>query len=254
MLKKNDIKLIRSLRIKKYRQKYNKFIVEGEKIIIEALKIDSATLDALYCTKDFYQLNKDLISTKLSDVNVISEKELKQISNLKTANSALALIKIKENTNFEKLKEARLILFLDEIMDPGNMGTIIRSCDWFGVDALVISPNSVDIYNPKVIQSSMGSIFRQVIFQYDFGQLQEFLSKKEVTYYGTKLEGDNIQKVKYNFPSVIIIGNESHGISAAISNKIDYNITIPNFNKSTESLNAAIATAIVLYDVKNKFD
>ncbi len=254
MLKKNDIKLIRSLRLKKYRQKYNKFIVEGEKIIIEALKIDSAIIDALYCTKEFHQLNRVLISKNLSKVSIITEKELKQISNLKTANSALALVEIKGDNDVEKLKKAKLILYLDDIMDPGNMGTIIRSCDWFGVDALVVSPNSVDIYNPKVIQSSMGSIFRQGIFQYEFGQLQELLSNKKITYYGTKLDGDNIQKIKYSFPAVIIVGNESHGISEAISHRIDYKITIPNFNRSTESLNAAIATAIVLYDVKNKFD
>ncbi len=253
MLNKNDIKLIRSLRLKKYRQKYNKFIVEGEKIIIEALKIESTNIDSLYCTNEFYQENRALVNKKLSNVNIITDKELKQISNLKTANSALALVKIMGNTGTDNLKDAELILYLDDIMDPGNMGTIIRSCDWFGVDALVVSPNSVDIFNPKVIQSSMGSIFRLDIFRYDFGQLQKLLNDK-VTYYGTKLEGENIQNITYDFPAVIVIGNESHGISAEISSKTGYNITIPNYNKSTESLNAAIATSIVLYDVKNKLD
>ncbi len=250
MLKKNDIKLIRSLRLKKYRQKYNKFIVEGEKNSVEALKNVLDRVDSIYCTIDFFDKNQLLFVNSTAEVVIVSDKELKQISNLKSANSVVLILNKKQKINIDLLKKSKTIVYLDDITDPGNMGTIIRSCDWFDVDALVTSINSVDIYNPKVIQSSMGSIFRLPIFNYEFNEMQEILSGYDFTFYGTKLQGDSINAVIYNYPMVIVVGNESKGISDAIDKKLNHRITIPRYNKNTESLNAAVATAIVLYEIK----
>jgi len=250
MLKKNDIKLIRSLRLKKYRQKYNKFVVEGEKNSIEALKNVCDRIEVIYSTKEFYNSNQELLDKSAVDIVIVTEKELSQISNLKTASSSLLLMNVGKNTGFDKLKKSKLIVYLDEITDPGNMGTIIRTCDWFDVDVLVVSPGSVDIYNPKVIQSSMGSIFRLPVIELGFDKLKTTLEGFDFAYYGTELEGESIDEVKYNFPVVVVIGNESKGISKSVDEELDYRITIPRYNDKTESLNAAVATAIVLYELK----
>lgn len=253
MLNKNDIKLIRSLRLKKYRQKYNYFIIEGEKLAIEAIKFSQSNIEKIYCVNEFY--NKYIsISSELQDLSVlISEKELSQISNLKNPNSVLILLKLLDKSSIVDLEKSRLIVYLDDIMDPGNMGTIIRTCEWFGVDSLVTSNNSVDIYNPKVIQSSMGSIFRLPILKHNFNQLLLALDSNKFNYYGTLLEGENSFKTDYQFPMVLVIGNESKGISNDIISKLNKRITIPRLNSETESLNAAVATGIVLADInKNK--
>ena len=249
MLNKKDIKLIRSLRLKKYRQKYNYFIIEGEKLAIETIKCSKERIEKIYCVNEFF--NKYISSnSSLEEMSIIiSEKELSQISNLKTPNSVLILLKSFEETSIEPFKNSRLIVYLDDIMDPGNMGTIIRTCDWFGVDCLATSKNSVDIYNPKVIQSSMGSIFRLPIIKHDFHQLTSTLDNKIFTYYGTLLEGENIYKTNYQFPMVLVIGNESKGISNEIISKLDKKLNIPRINSETESLNAAVATGIVLADI-----
>jgi len=235
MLKKNDIKLIRSLRLKKYRQKYNKFVVEGEKNSIEALKNVYDRIETVFSTKEFYNSNQKLLDKLAVDILIVTEKELNQISNLKTANSSLLLINFGEHTGFDRLKKSKLIVYLDDITDPGNMGTIIRTCDWFDVDVLVVSPGSVDIYNPKVIQSSMGSIFRLPVIELGFDKLKASLEGFDFTYYGTELEGESIDEVKYNFPVVVVIGNESKGITKSVDEELDYRITIPRYNDKTES-------------------
>lgn len=249
MLNKKDIKLIRSLRLKKYRQKYNYFIIEGEKLAIEAIKFSKVNIKKIFCVNEFYHKyisnNSDLDELSI----LISEKELSQISNLKTPNSVLILLNCFEELPIKSFYNSRLLVYLDDIMDPGNMGTIIRTCDWFGVDCLVTSKNSVDIYNPKVIQSSMGSIFRLPIVRYDFRQLTTILENKTFTYYGTLLDGENIFNTNYQFPMVLVIGNESKGISNDIKSKLNEKITIPRRNSKTESLNAAVATGIVLADI-----
>jgi len=252
MLKKNDIKLIRSLRLKKYRQKYNKFIVEGEKIAIEAIKFQNKNIDHIYCVNEFIEKNEQILEDIQGELTIVSEKELNQISNLKTANSVVVVLNKQDINTNDIILGSNLIVFLDDIMDPGNMGTIIRSCDWFNIDSLVVSPNSVDIYNPKVIQSSMGSIFRLPIHRMDFEMLNSITKDQGIEYYGTLLNGENMNSIKYKTPLVMVIGNESKGISESVQQSIKNKITIPRYNKITESLNAAVATGIVLADIKGK--
>jgi len=254
MLKKNDIKLIRSLRLKKYRQKYNKFVVEGEKISIEALKSVFEKIEMVFCTKGFYDTNRELLGELTRKSIIVSDKELNQISNFKSANSCLLILKFDKKDDYNILRKSKIIVYLDDITDPGNMGTIIRSCDWFDIDTLVVSLNSVDIYNPKVIQSSMGSIFRLPIIELEFDKVRDILDGFDFTYYGTELEGEKINKIKYNTPLVVVIGNESKGISKEVDEKLDFRITIPRYNESTESLNAAVATSIVLYNLKESIN
>ena len=251
MLTNNDIKYIRSLSQKKYRQKYNNFVIEGEKMILETIFFAPDRLVKLYCLPEFKnKYNKDL-SLFDEKIEVISLRELKKISNLKTPNQGLALIEI-EKENIEDIRKFNFVLYLDDIRDPGNMGTIIRTADWFNVDCIIVSKDSVDIYNPKVLQSSMGSIFRISVFKCDFERLKELFGDKTMKSYGMLMNGESIYEAEYDFPLVVVIGNESRGISDEIISKLDKKITIPRFNQHTESLNASIATAVVVSEVRRK--
>jgi len=249
MLTIKDIKYIRSLSQKKYRQKYNIFAIEGEKMILETIFFATDRLVKLYCLPEFKDKYLNILSQIEQKIEILSPKELKKISNLKTPNQGLVLVEM-EYENLNKIKNSDFILYLDDIRDPGNMGTIIRTADWFDVDLIVVSDNSVDIYNPKVLQSSMGSIFRLPIVKMDFQKLLKFTENKNFKFYGMMMSGESIYEIKYDFPIVVVIGNESNGISEKIISKLNKNITIPRFNKNTESLNASIASAIVISEIK----
>ena len=251
MLTNNDIKYIRSLSQKKYRQKYNNFVIEGEKMILETIFFAPDRLVKLYCLPEFENKYKKELSLFEEKIEVISLKELKKISNLKTPNQGLALIEIQKE-NIEDIGKFDFVLYLDDIRDPGNMGTIIRTADWFNAGCIVVSKDSVDIYNPKVLQSSMGSIFRIPVFKCDFERLKELYGDKTIKSYGMLMNGESIYETEYNFPLVIVIGNESRGISDDIIAKLDKKITIPRFNEHTESLNASIATAVVVSEVRRR--
>ncbi len=241
MLSKSRITLIKSLKQKKYRLQYKLFVVEGVKTINEFLN-SSYVLDHLYSVNEF-----DNVAA--SSQTVISDKELQKISFLKNTNSALAIFKIKDVISLEN---SGLLVGLDDVRDPGNLGTIIRLCDWFGITELVCSLNTVDCYNPKVIQATMGSLTRVNVTYLD---LQNYLSNIDVPIYGTFMNGDSI----YDLPDtvdkgIIILGNEANGISKIIENSITQRITIPKFGtiQKTESLNVAMATSIVLSEFKRK--
>jgi len=239
MLSKNQLKLITSLQQKKYRIKHGLFIAEGIKVIHELLNSDFVC-EYLYCTGDFEH------EIKKYKPEIISDKELKKISNLITPNKAFGVFKIPEQ---KQVRQEGLILILDAIKDPGNLGTIIRLCDWFGVEQLICSHETVDCYNSKVVQSTMGSLSRISIV---YTNLKDFLNLTKLPIYGALLEGKNVYKSNLPSEGVLIMGNESNGISEEIKELISYQITIPRFGhiRETESLNAATATAILLSEFK----
>ena len=239
MLSKNQIKLITSLKQKKYRLQHGLFVVEGIKTINELLQ-SSWALDTLYTT--------ELFNIDAKKENLISEAELKRISFLKTPNKALAIFKI---PNPKPIDFNKLIVALDDIRDPGNLGTIIRLCDWFGVKDLVCSQETVDCFNPKVIQATMGSITRVNVTYLD---LAEFLKTKALMSYGTFMEGTSVYNIELTNKGIVILGNEANGISKNIEDLVNKKISIPRFGdlQATESLNVATATAILLSEFKRR--
>ncbi|WP_179317338.1 TrmH family RNA methyltransferase [Winogradskyella undariae] len=240
MLSKNQIKLIKSLGQKKGRQQNGLFIVEGIKGISEFLK-SNYKLKNLYTTQSIFEAPEDLISE-------ISEADLKKITALKNPNTALAIFEIPESISSQ---EKGLIVALDAVRDPGNLGTIIRLCDWYGVKNLVCSHNTVDCYNSKVVQATMGSLTR-VNLQYV--DLVNYLESCKTDTFGTFLEGENIYTASLPTEGIIILGNEANGISKAIEAKVDRKVTIPQFGvvKATESLNVANAAAILLSEFSRR--
>ena len=237
-LSKNQIKLITSLQQKKYRTKYNLFVAEGIKVVNEFLN-SSFKLKELFCI-DSQGLEH------VESCTLISADELKKISSLKTPNNVLALFEIPQ---IDLLKNEGLIVALDEINDPGNLGTIIRLCDWFGVDQLVCSKNTVDCYNSKVVQSSMGSLTRTSIVYTD---LLEYLENSNLPKYAADMDGENVYNTKLPSEAILVMGNEANGISKNVYSHISKTISIPRFGsiQKTESLNVATATAILLSEFK----
>ncbi len=239
-LSKNQIKLIKSLSQKKQRQQLGLFIVEGIKGISEFLNSDFE-LETLFTTKLVFDAPTDTIQE-------ISEVDLKKISNLKNPNTALAVFKIPKQQNFSK---TGLIIALDDVRDPGNLGTIIRLCDWYGVKDLVCSLSTVDCYNSKVVQATMGSLTRVNVNYLD---LEVYLEANKTEVFGTFMNGENIYTTDLPKDGIVILGNEANGISGSILSKVKRQITIPQFgdNNSTESLNVANATAIVLSEFRRQ--
>ena len=238
MVSKNQIKLINSLQQKKYRKLHNLFIAEGKKVIQELIDANF-NLEHLFVTKES-------LFDKKHHSELISDSDLKKISALTTANDCLAVFKIKE-VSFKS--NSGLELVLDNIKDPGNMGTIIRLCDWFGISKIVCTEETVDIYNPKVVQATMGSLARVEVLYTD---LSNYLKTTDVEIFGTFMEGKNIYKTELPSKGIIVMGNEANGISSEIENLVTQKISIPRFGnlQQTESLNVATATAIILSEFK----
>jgi TrmH family RNA methyltransferase len=236
-LSKNHLKLITSLSQKKYRHKYKLFVVEGVKVVQEFLN-SSYELEILFSTESSFSYLDSFIE--------VSEQELKKISSLKTPNKVIALFKIPVEKNSSP---SGLIVALDAINDPGNLGTIIRLCDWFGVDQLLCSKETVDCYNTKVVQSSMGSLTRVAISYID---LKEYLTSVSIPVFIADMDGDNIYEMKPPTSAVLVMGNEANGISNSIKQIVSTKITIPRYGNSqlTESLNVATATAILLSEFR----
>tara|TARA_R110001592_G_scaffold119491_5_gene322659 strand:- start:9912 stop:10631 length:720 start_codon:yes stop_codon:yes gene_type:complete len=231
MLSINQKKYLNSLKQKKYRNQHSTFIVEGEKMVNELIA-SNYEVEVVYGTEGL-SLYSELIE--------VNEKELNSITTLKTPNKFFAIAKQKQNDSYQL--DGKLVLALDNIQDPGNLGTIIRIADWFGISTIICSPTCVDVYNPKVVQATMGSIFRINVC---YTELKDFFTQnKNLNVYGALLGGDNIYNTtikKEN--SVLLMGNESKGISTDLLDFINHKITIPQFGQA-ESLNVAIATAIL---------
>jgi len=242
MLTKNQIKLIKSLQVKKNRYNLSHFIIEGEKMVDELL-LSKMSINRIFGTKKWIDLNSSKL--RLVKSTVVTESELEMISNLTKANNVLALVNI-ETPRFDYNNLNGITLILDEINDPGNLGTIIRLCDWFNISNIICSKNSVDLYNSKVVQSSMGSLFRVNIFYKDLISFFNDCPYKRAIY-GTFLSGINIKDIAIEKDSFIIMGNEAKGISKSIELLVDKRLTINNIGGKAESLNIASATSIVLY-------
>lgn len=237
MISKSRIKHIKSLHQKKYRDLYQEFIIEGIKSVQEFLSSKKEFLIEIFTT-DVQLLNE------FKNSILISETEMKQLSILSTSSSILVLAKMWKN----KENSANLILVLDDIQDPGNLGTIIRTADWFGIQSIICSKNTVDFYNPKVVQASMGSMFRVEIVYED---LNIFLKKSKTPIYGTFMNGDSIYSAKLPNKGIIVMGNEGKGISKEIEKLITHKIAIPKIGNG-ESLNVAVTTGIVLSEFTKK--
>lgn len=239
MVSKNQIKLITSLLQKKYRKQHQLFFAEGVKVIEELIH-SKFELEHVFTTADLFT------EVSASKKTMISEADLKKISALKTPNDCLALFKI---PNDIAPNVTGLIVALDDVRDPGNLGTIIRLCDWFGITQIVCSHECVDVYNPKVVQATMGSIGRVHVAYVD---LESYLAKSKLPVFGTFMEGENIYKKQLSTTGIVVLGNEANGISKKIEKYVTQKIAIPRFGnlQLTESLNVATATAIVLSEFK----
>lgn len=240
MLSNNRKKELISLKQKKYRQRYSQFLVEGEKSVIELCKSDY-DIDLILATSEVFEKLKSELS--LSKVLIISEKEIQSISNLETSPGIIAVSNFKEISLDSWTPKGKFTLMLDGISDPGNMGTIIRIADWYGIETLLCSEDCVDLYNPKTIASSMGSFTRVNVIYTD---LNIVLHSKKVKAYACIMNGDSVQEINHEKEGIIIIGNEAKGIRPEIIKLSDQGITIPRIGKA-ESLNAAIATALVCH-------
>lgn len=239
MLSKNQLKLINCLKQKKCRNKNKLFIVEGVKGVNEFLN-SNFTLYKLFCTDDFeHSLSSDRFE-------LISEVELHKISNLNSPNEVLAIFEIPDT---DVVKYDAFTVVLDGVNDPGNLGTIIRLCDWFGVGQLICSKGTVDVFNPKVVQSTMGSLTRVSII---YSDLESFIKKTSLPVYTAMMSGDNVYTSNLPERAVVVMGNEANGVSSAVNTLIKNKLTIPKFGavQMTESLNVANATAILLSEFK----
>jgi TrmH family RNA methyltransferase len=237
ILSNNHQKLITSLSQKKYRQKHQLFIAEGVKVVRELLE-SSFELEIIFSTESEF--------SSLDCFIQVSDQELKKISSLKTPNKVFALFKIPLQ---KKVNSSGLIVVLDTINDPGNLGTIIRLCDWFGVEQLVCSQDTVDCYNSKVVQATMGSLARVSI---SYLNLSEYLQTVSIPIFIADMDGVNIHKSKLPASAILVMGNEANGVSDRLKQLISNKISIPRYGNSNqvESLNVATATAILLNEFR----
>lgn len=241
MLTKNSIKQIKSLQQQKYRKELGLFVVEGCKMVEELLHSDFK-VDCLYATEDFITGHPEFHSAE-----TVSEMQMQQMSGQDTPPGILAVVHIPEP---KPLADAPLLLALDGIANPGNMGTILRTAEWFGLRDVVCSTDCVELWNPKTVQATMGSVFRMNLV---YADLPAFLSDQKAkgkAIYGALLEGKNLFEIREKTEGILVIGSESHGIRAEVLPHITHPITIPRARGSaTESLNAAVAAAILMAEM-----
>ncbi len=243
MFSKSTIKYIQSLQHKKFRDEYNVFVAEGPKVVTELLLSNMFSCKAIYAMEDWVVANEGRMHLLRERTQVIKDFELEKIAHYSTANKVVAVFE-KRLTNEKIPVKDKLTLVLDEIQDPGNLGTIIRIADWFGIENIVCSKNTADMYNSKVVQSTMASLGKVNVIYTD---LEQWLNTTTgIQKFAATLDGRSIKEIKATKEAIIIIGNESKGISAEIIKMTDEKITIPSFG-SAESLNAAVATGIILY-------
>lgn len=231
-----QIKMIRSLKDKKFRDEYGLFVVEGEKLVREAL-------DSSYEVESVYRMEE------------IGENVMSRISLCATPSPVLALVRIPaDRSSYGKCGiSGGLCVALDSVRDPGNMGTILRVADWFGVETVYLSPDCTDIFAPKVVQATMGSIFRVRTEVADIPELCRAFTSQGRPVYGTLLDGEDIYASDLEEQALVVMGNESNGISGAVRNEISRGLRIPSFGKSgAESLNVAVATAVTLSEFRRR--
>lgn len=244
LLSKSKIKFIQSLKEKKYRDKYNMFVAEGDKLVSELLTNTHCNL--LIATSDFIIKTEPPLST-IDEMVEVKEEDIDKVSFLKNPQKAIGIFcKTKNNIETNEILESKLSIALDGIQDPGNLGTIIRLADWYGIEHIFCSKDTVDVYNPKVIQATMGAIARVKIHYIELNTFLENLVN--IPIYGTFLDGKNMYESKLSDSGIIVMGNEGNGIRPDIARLIQNKLYIPNYplgKITSESLNVAIATAII---------
>jgi TrmH family RNA methyltransferase len=248
MISKQQLSFLRSLHQKKFRQMYGKFLVEGDKLVRELLA-SNYKVDAVYAVKDY-----QLPPAAKGYLTEVSEEELRKISTHENPNQVVAVAEVKSEIlpiaiGTKSEMDNELVIVCEHLSDPGNAGSIIRIADWFGIDKVFFSENSVDIYNPKVVNSAKGSLFRVNCFYADLKKLFEETPALKV--YGTFMNGENIYSAELPKSAFILIGNEANGISEDLLPFIHQKIAIPAFGNA-ESLNAAVAAGIVLSEFKRR--
>ena len=243
MVTRNEIKQIASLRQQKFRNELGLFVVEGRKMTEELLRSDFETV-GLYATEAFLANHP----AGFNEAETISEVQMSQMSGQDTPPGILAVVKIPVRQTLSD--NSRFILALDGIANPGNMGTLIRTAEWFGINDIVCSPDCVEVWNPKVIQATMGSIFRINVLEADLTDFLPQQIRKGKAVYGALLEGQNLFETGSQKGGIIVIGSESHGICSEVLPYITHAVTIPRVNNSaTESLNASIAAGIIIAEL-----
>ena len=241
MITRAEILDIKALATKQGREDLGAFIAEGEKLVGE-IRNSSLRIRRILQTKPVF-----------AEGELISEKEMERISQLKSANSVLAIVELPKHKLSLANPTKNLVLCLDRIQNPGNLGTIIRLADWFGISDIVCSEDTADCFNPKVVQATMGAILRVRVH---YTNLAEWLSShKGATVYGTFLEGENIYNAKLENSGVIVMGNEGQGISAEVAEKVSHKLLIPPYPTDrcgSESLNVAVATAVICSEFRRR--
>jgi TrmH family RNA methyltransferase len=238
MLTKSKIKYIQSLQQKKYREEEGVFVGEGPKVVAELLIAPNIQAVEVFALEDWAEKNRELLNT---DLTVVSEQELEKISGLVSPKDVVALFKKPVFT--ADSPEGKVSLLLDGIQDPGNLGTIIRTADWFGIDLVYCTPDTVDVFNSKVVQSTMGSIGRVNVSYVDLAQTIK--EHHNISVYVAALNGENLFQMESPKEAFLVIGNESKGVSEAILQLATHKVHIPGKGKA-ESLNASVAAGIIL--------
>jgi len=247
---RKQMSYVRSLRQGKFRKIHGQFLAEGPKVVNEFINSDFK-IATLYATEEWLEENINLINSKELRYEIISDSELDSISRLKEPNQVLSVVFQREVP--EEIDVQGLTLALYGINDPGNMGTILRSADWFGIKNIFCSYRTVDVYNPKVVQSSMGSLSRLNVTYLDFEDLFPQCNEVGIPVYGTILGGKDFYDMDFALPSMIVIGSEANGIKEKYHKFFDEQIAIPHYhNSQTESLNAAVATSIMISEIRRK--
>lgn len=244
ILSRAKAKELKGLSLRKERERQRLFLIEGEKGVRDT--IDSFSLSNLICTRDWSEKNINLTERYKDKILISDRRGFEIISSLKSVPEVIAVYHLPELDFKKKLNPSGLVLLLDEIQDPGNLGTIVRTCDWYGIYDIYASENTVDVYSPKVVQSTMGSLARVRVHYTDLEELIN--ANRHIKVYGTLLDGEPVDKFRGIGKGMILMGNEGRGISPRLKNMVDAGLTIPPVNPDDhpDSLNVAIATAIVI--------
>jgi TrmH family RNA methyltransferase len=255
VLTKNQIKQINNLQKKKFRDQLGLFSAEGNKLVSELL---DAGMEAsmLIFTSNWTNPQKSKYLKKAEQIIETEPAALKKVSNLKTPPSVIGIFKIPTPSYSKEDISNSLSILLDDLQDPGNLGTIIRIADWFGIKHIFCSPNTVDTYNPKVIQATMGAISRVNVHYTDLNQLISKFQQENFPVYGTFLDGENLYEQKLSSKGFIIMGNEGKGISSDLEKMVSQKLLIPNYPQdapTSESLNVSVATAIICGEFRRQF-
>lgn len=249
MISRNQLKYLHSLRIKKFRDLNRAFVVEGVKMVDELLASSYSTVQ-VYGTAGWLDSRKGVLDAAGIYYMEISESELERASNLSAPNEVIAIVSFPDGQKAEE-EMGNIVLLLDKLQDPGNLGTIIRTADWFGIRHIFCSKDSVDVYNPKVVQSTMGSLFRVNVHYSDLETLTGG-ALNGYSIYAAAMGGSSVYDTQVDFPAAIVIGNESRGITEEILEKAGHRVGIPSFSSQAESLNASVAAGILCSEFSRK--